>query len=424
MKKFAKTLVVRILGWQVRRLQRKNNFKVVAVVGSIGKTSTKLAIARVLSARYRVQYQEGNYNDIVTVPLIFFGHSLKRLFGPVAWLKIFISNERQLRQAYPFDVVVLEIGTDSPGQVAAHGKYLRVNLAVVTAITPEHMELFGDIDAVAREELSVARYADRLLVNYDLCPEPYLKDLDVPFNTYGFNQQADHNVTRVSFTKRGVSFTVRLHKKPIIHITHTSIAKAQLYSLSAAVVVGSELGLQESDIKTGVQSVTPVSGRLQLLAGLNDTTIIDDTYNASPDAVKLSLETLYAMAASQRIALLGSMNELGTYSEEAHTEVGRFCDPEKLDMVVTVGADANHFLATAAEARGCRVKKFDNPYDAGEFAKRVIQPGAVVLAKGSQNGVFAEEAVKLLLADPKDADRLVRQSEDWLRKKAEASGRG
>src|SRR5690606_8645396 len=135
MKKFLKSLVVSVLAWQVNRLRRKNQFKIVGVVGSVGKTSTKLAIAQTLSKSMRVRYQEGNYNDIVTVPLIYFGQVEPSLFNPIAWIKVFINNQKQIKN-FPYDVVVIELGTDYPGQITAFAKYVNLNLAVVTGIAP------------------------------------------------------------------------------------------------------------------------------------------------------------------------------------------------------------------------------------------------------------------------------------------------
>src|SRR6185312_10227612 len=112
MKKLAKLIVATILGWQVRRLRKKNNFTVVAVTGSIGKTTTKMAIAQVLSQSFKVQYQEGNYNDLVSVPLVFFGKDMPNLYNPWAWLTIFWQTFLAAYKPYSYDVVVVELGTD------------------------------------------------------------------------------------------------------------------------------------------------------------------------------------------------------------------------------------------------------------------------------------------------------------------------
>jgi UDP-N-acetylmuramoyl-tripeptide--D-alanyl-D-alanine ligase len=156
---------------------------------------------------------------------------------------------------------------------------------------------------------------------------------------------------------------------------------------------------------------------MQRLKGIKDSLILDESYNASPDAVMAALDSLYQMQAPQKIALLGNMNELGDLSKQAHIDVGEYCEAKQLDLVVTLGPDANKYLAPAAEAKGCQVKIFTHPSKAGQFIRDQIKTGATILVKGSQNTVYAEEAIKELLADPGDAKLLVRQSKDWLLKK-------
>lgn len=390
MKKQAINLIATVLGWQVCRLYKKNNFKVVAVAGSIGKTSTKLAIATVLAKKYRVRSQEGNYNHVVSVPLVFFGQTMPNPYNPLAWLGVFAKNELKLRKRYPYDIVVVEVGTDAPGQIEELGAYLRVDIGVVTSIAPEHMEFFDDLDAVAKEELSLAGYSKKLFINKDLCDPKYLKNLPIPHQLYSLAEAKA--------------------------LVGGEIAnKARLYSISAAAAVAKEFGMNPDEIKKATGTIKPVSGRMQELAGINNSTIIDDTYNASPEAVAMALKTLYSFKAPQKIAILGNMNELGKHSEQAHEDIGKLCDPKQLDLVVTIGPDAIKSLAPAAEAIGCKVETFDSPYTAGEYLKRLVKPGAVILAKGSQNGVFAEETVKLLLADSADGAKLVRQSPKWLK---------
>ncbi len=401
MKKQAKRIVAAILGYQIRALTKKNDIKVIGVVGSIGKTSTKLAIAEVLQAGFRVRYQEGNYNDIVSVPLIFFGENIPSLFNPIAWLAVFWRNQRQLSRSYPYDVVVVELGSDEPGSILPFKKYLNLEIGVLTAITPEHMQAFGNMDAVAKEELAVSQFSSLVLANRDLCPRKYLPSAG-GLLTYGLDTAADF--------------------KPDAKTT-TGKSKAEIYSALAASAVARKLGMNAGAIEKGLENIKPVPGRMQRLAGVNGSTIIDDSYNASPNAVKLALNTLYETEAPQKIAVLGNMNELGDYSKKAHEEIGDLCDPKQLELVVTIGPDANKYLAPAASAKECRVHSFDSPYDAGDFLKPVIKKGAVVLVKGSQNKVFAEEAIKSFLADPADVAKLVRQSEDWMKVKKKAFSR-
>jgi UDP-N-acetylmuramoyl-tripeptide--D-alanyl-D-alanine ligase len=120
------------------------------------------------------------------------------------------------------------------------------------------------------------------------------------------------------------------------------------------------------------------------------------------------------MPQKYKIAILGSMNELGDESQAAHEEIGAYCDPHKLSLVITVGNAAKEYLAPAAQAAGCTVQSFLSPYEAGNYATDFVTSNTAVLAKGSQNGVFAEEAIKPLLADKTDALKLVRQSPYWM----------
>lgn len=416
-KKLARSVIVAVLGWQVRRLRRKHDFKVVVVAGSIGKTSTKFAIAQVLSERFRVQFQKGNYNDLVTAPLVFFDQSMPSLFNPIAWMLVIVRNERKLHRPLPYDVVVIEVGTDGPGQIAAFEKYLHADVAVLTAITPEHMEFFADIDAVAAEELCVQDYADVVLANADLISDRHLEFIE-RLETYALHNTATYKISKFTFQKEGVAFSLTKNGKQLISASHAGISEPHLYSLTAAASVADWLGMAPEEIVAGMTHVQSVSGRMQSLRGINNSTIIDDTYNASPEATRAALETLYRIGASQKIALLGNMNELGDHSKGAHKEIGRLCDPNELDELVTLGPDANEFLATSAEEVGCKVTRFDTPYDAGEYLKGQIKDGAAILVKGSQNRVYAEEAIKAILSDPKDVSKLVRQSPAWLKKKA------
>ncbi|HEX5395088.1 MAG TPA: Mur ligase family protein [Candidatus Saccharimonadales bacterium] len=423
MKKLAKKAVAAILGYQVRALYKKNKFQVVAVAGSVGKTSTKLAIAKVLEANYRVQYQDGNYNDIVSVPLIFFGEKMPGLMNPLAWAAIFWRNQRKLSKPYPYDIVVVEAGTDMPGQINGFKSYLRVDLGVLTAIAAEHMEFFADLDAVAKEELGIAEFSTNLVYNKDLCDEKYLSGLAVSKLSYGINSKSDFQAANIVFKDEKCDFEVYRNGKRFLNTTNDLLAEPQLYSVIAAVAVAAQLGMDAAEIDKGLHNINPVSGRMSRLKGIKGSVILDDTYNASPEAMKAALKTLYRLKSPQKIAILGNMNELGNYSRNAHKEIGQICDPAQLNLVVTIGPDANNFLAPAAKARGCETATFNSPYDAGNFVKAKIEKGAVILAKGSQNKVFAEEAVKILLANKADSSKLVRQSADWLKIKQAAFGK-
>lgn len=413
-KKIGKALLCGVLERQVRRLRARNDFQIVAVVGSVGKTSTKLAIAHTLASSKRVQFQEGNYNDRLTVPLVLFGHTQPGLFDIAAWLRIFMKNERQLRKPYPYDIAVLELGTDGPGQIEQFA-YLAPELAVITAISEEHMEYFKTLDAVAREELAVGEFSKQMLLNLDDVAPEYRPTR--PFLGYGFDAAAQFQLLeRAGADLRAQRVVSKLQDTEVEFETKFLGVQGAKITLAAA-ATGSVLGMEPAAIRKAVTTLQPAAGRMQVLSGSKESILIDDTYNASPIAVKAALDVLYGADVQQRIAILGTMNEMGNGSPQMHRDVGAYCDPGKLDLVITIGADANRYLAEAAEERGCRVERCDNPWQAGNIAKAAIQEGAAVLAKGSQNRVFAEEALVPLLANPSDREKLVRQSNYWQQRK-------
>ncbi len=399
-------------------LRAKHDFTVVAVAGSVGKTSTKLAVARLLETTgKKVQYQEGNYNDRVSVPLVFFGETMPSLFNIFAWASVLLRMSQQIKQPYQYDAVVVELGTDGPGQLKDFA-YIQPDIIVVSAISPEHMLQFGTLDAVAEEELAVAEYSKKLLVNVADVDLKYLEGLK--YVSYGVEVNADYRATQTGV--RGVTgqrLAVSLPDGSELQVETAYSGKQGATIVLAAIAVADMLGVEPQQMSLAAASLQPFAGRLQVLEGTNGSILIDDTYNSSPLATRAALDVLYQADAKQKIAILGDMNELGDSSADEHRDLGAYCRADELDYVITIGVKSRDDLAPAAEAAGCRVKSFTSPVEAGKFVRAIIAPGALILAKGSQNGVFAEEAVKQLLKHPDDTSKLVRQSEEWLRKKTD-----
>jgi len=417
MKETFKKIIIKVLWLQVRRLQKKHTPIVIAVAGSVGKTGTKTAIATVLSRHMSVAWQKGNYNDIISVPLIFFNQKMPNIYNVAAWIKILIVAEYHIQTTYAFEAVVLEVGTDYRGNMELFKQHLHADYGVLTAISEEHMENFKDIDDVAEEELLIDKMSDTVIASADAVDKKYIKQID-PL-TYGEGPN-DCRITIKSLTKnfkRTVIFTTK--DDQAYKIQTSLIGKQNIPALAAAVLLASKLELTEKEIIAGLESITQLPGRMQLLKGEKGSLIIDDTYNAAPDAVISALDTLYEASAKQKIAILGQMNELGSFSETAHRRIGKHCNPKELSVVITIGPDANTFIAEEAEKRGCKVMRCPSPYHSADVARQFISVGTLVLVKGSQNQVFAEEAVKQLLDNPEDSNKLVRQSKSWLRIKNE-----
>jgi UDP-N-acetylmuramoyl-tripeptide--D-alanyl-D-alanine ligase len=418
----------RLFERQVRRLIRSHNLKVVAVAGSVGKTGTRNAVATVLAEKYVIQkLGRLGYNSELGLPLSVFGMDTPGwIANPFAWIWRIIRTERIIRGSYLPQVLVLELGTDHPGEIGRYLKYITPDLGIMTAVTPEHMQNFpGGLAQVAAEELLLASVSRQFLATQDDIPAFYRHkyiDHHPDRHYYGMGPDAEYGITMAQdslLDDSVVTITKNSHAR-LKHVTVQLKGESGAKAVIAAYATGDLLGLSAAQLKTGIAKIKPVSGRMNILSGLNGSTIIDDTYNSSPQALKAALLALARTASTgRRIAVLGSMNELGSDAPKYHTEAGILAS--QVDLLVTIGGLANKYLGPAAVQSGLdptRYKPADSPYAAGEYLKLVVKPGDVILVKGSQNGVFAEEAVALILQNSSDKSRLVRQSSAWLRDKA------
>lgn len=417
--RYIKSCLTKLFSAQMKRIIARNDIKIIGIVGSVGKTATKLAVAEILRSNYKVQVQQGNYNTPLSVPFIFFGRDLPNIYNPFGWFNAWLHAKRVASKTYPYEIVIVELGTDTPGDIIAYKPLLQLDVAIVTAISEEHMEHFESLDAVAKEELSVSRYAKSLIINCDDVSEEYLAKFlpsDMPATRYGFNG-GDYNFKVSREDDNRLKMIVDLKNGQKLEVPTKMIAEQSAKSIAAAIVIADRFGQEPSLIKEAAKAIMPPPGRMNLLNGIKESQIIDDSYNSSPLAAKAALKTLAEIEAPQKIAVLGQMNELGVFSAPSHRSVGELCQPGKIDLLITIGKDANGYLADAAAQNGCRVVRCHSPIEAGNILAGEIEHGAIVLVKGSQNGVFAEETIKLILADSKDTAKLVRQSDFWLNKK-------
>ena len=397
---------------------KHSEVKLVVVVGSVGKTSTKRAIADILSQRYRIRMHDGNHNTELAAPLAILGIEYpQNVHSFTQWLSVFHTARKHIRRPTDVDVIIQELGVDHPGDMTGFSKYLNPDIALVTAITPEHMEFFGTIEAVAQEEMFVSSFSKLVLINRDDVEGRFaVLENNSNFATYVTSGLAEYRFEQQDFlVESGYSGTIISPETTDgMAVTIKVVGEHSLRPIIGAVAVAKKLGLSSDEIIKGMALIKPVPGRMNILRGIGGTTIIDDTYNSSPAAASAALQTLYTFSqASQRIAILGDMNELGDTSQLEHEKLGSICDPGLLSWVVTVGTQTEKFLAPVARQRGCQVKVVKNAIEAGEFVRTVTEEGAVILAKGSQSGVYLEEAVKIL-CDLTEDDELVRQSSDWM----------
>lgn len=401
-------------------LEAHPDVKLVCVAGSVGKTSTKLAIATILSQQYRVRMHMGNHNAELSAPLaimdIPYPDNVRSIF---AWLKVFRLAKQRIKRPAEVDVIIQELGANKPGDIKAFGRYLQPDIGVITGVTPEHMEYFKTLDAVADEELSLANFSKIAVINRDDIDTRYAQLLVNPtVNTYGTSGLAEYSFQGEDFTlesgHKGYFTSPDFANLPAtLHV----VGEHNIRPIVGAVTVAVCFGMAPEAIVAGVEQVRPAPGRMNPLSGVNEVTIIDDTYNSSPAAAEMALKTLVSLPAPQHIALLGSMNELGELSAAEHQRIGQLCQPGMIDWVVTIGEEAAQYLAPAAASNGCAVRSFPDAISAGAFVHSKLDRGAIVLAKGSEGGIFAEEAIKIILRSTNDTKKLVRQEPVWLEAK-------
>jgi UDP-N-acetylmuramoyl-tripeptide--D-alanyl-D-alanine ligase len=283
------------------------------------------------------------------------------------------------------------------------------------------MEFFNTIDAVAQEELTTGNFSQIAVINRDDIEGRFASFLtNSNVDTYGTTGAAEYRFEVEDFTvENGYKGSVIMPEldQPL-SATLKVVGEHSIRPAMGAVAVAAKMGLMPDEIAKGLALIRPVAGRMNILKGVQDSIIIDDTYNSSPLAASSALQALYSLQSPQRIAILGSMNELGVTSATEHEKLGLLCDPQLLSWVVTVGEEAEKYLAPAARRRGCQVRSFKSAIDAGGFVHSSMERNAIVLAKGSQGGVYTEEAVKILCIMDED-EKLVRQSPQWMLTKEE-----
>jgi len=393
----------------------------IVVAGSVGKTSTKIAIGTVLNEKLRVRLHEGNHNAELSAPLAILGVAFPsdiKSFGQ--WFTVFRAVRRRIKQPADVDVVIQELGTDAIGQIPHFGTYLTPDIAVVTSVAPEHMEFFKTLDAVAAEELSVVNYSKSALINRDDIPGVYAAGITNPnISTYGTTDVAEYRFVTDDYTfEDGFSglFSAAGFADSITANLHV-VGEHSIRAAVAAGAVAVKLGFSPAEATKAMTKIRAVSGRMNILRGVNDSIIIDDSYNSSPLAVASALRALYQMNVPQKMVVLGSMNELGDMSAQAHADIGAMCDPLQLTHVITVGEEAEKYLAPAARTHGCHVVSFKSSIEAAAYAHKFLERGGAVLFKGSQGGIYLEEGIKVLLHSTEEEEQLVRQTPEWLQKK-------
>ena len=414
-----------------RQVLEKYDPEVVGVTGSIGKTSSKEAIVRVLSAKYSVRGSIKNYNNELGLPLTILGLSSPGS-SLVGWLTvlaravgmiIFIDKE------YP-EVLVLEMGIDKPGDMDYLLSIVKLKVAVLTYVGSSHLEQFGTTVRLREEKAKIFNGLDRsgyALVNMDFPDaDKVIENTKNKVITYGFAEEAEVRAQNVIYrfqdeeasSLAGVNFKIHYKDSYIPVLIPSVIGHPAIYAALAGAAAGFAFGLNGIEVSEALRGLEAPKGRLHLIAGKNGSMIIDDTYNAAPQSTLAALEVLDSVkqpAITTKWVVLGDMLELGAESEKGHTEVGRRVAEIAKARLLYIGKEAHYYAlgARKAELAEERIQAFNNHEEVIEYLEARLKPHDLVLVKGSQ-GMRMEKIVKALMAEPNTAaEQLVRQGPDW-----------
>ncbi|MEK9154436.1 MAG: UDP-N-acetylmuramoyl-tripeptide--D-alanyl-D-alanine ligase [Patescibacteria group bacterium] len=422
-----KKSVVLILTSEARMTLARYRPKVIAITGSMGKTTAKDAIYAALSDTLHVRKSEKSFNSELGVPLTILG--LENAWkNPLRWAENIVRGLWLIiiKTSYPA-WLVLEIGADRPGDIRNIARWLRPHIVVITGVPeiPVHVEFFSSPEELAREKRALAEYmaGGTLVLNGD---DSRMVDLCSEFRkntvTYGFGNYNEWYASHLAIMyekKKPTGIRFKLHHKdlPAIPVSIRGVlGMPRAYAVLAAFAVANIAGIPETSVARSLLQWMPPPGRMRILKGRNGSIIIDDTYNSSPAAALSALDTLKEIKAPRRIAILGDMLELGRYAAEAHKNLGiRAADCA--DHLLTIGfrsrASAEAALDAGMSDGNIRQYEQSESRRAGEELKNELQEGDVVLVKGSQS-MRMERTVELLMAEPERAgELLVRQEEEW-----------
>jgi len=385
----------------VRRLAiltlKKYQPGVIAVTGSVGKTSTKEAILSVLKNSRFVRATHGNFNNELGLPLTILG-DYQKIIGKMFWVRVIGMAILKLifKFKYP-EILILEYAADKPGDIKNLLDVAKPQIGVITAVgdIPSHVEFYSGPDAVAREKskiLEVLPSTGFAVLNID---DKYVSEMKTRTKayimTYGFSPEAAIQIT--NFENRiedgkpaGISFKLNYGGSFVPVRIDNCFGKPQAYAAAAAAAVGFAFGMNLVKVSEALRDYQSPPQRTKMTPAIKDSFLIDDSYNASPISMKAAIELAQSLKFKRKIAVLGDMLEIGKYTIEAHEEIGKLI-PQVFDILVTVGPRSK-FIAESASKSGMVIKNiysFEIADDAKRKVQEIMKKGDLVLIKGSHS---------------------------------------
>jgi UDP-N-acetylmuramoyl-tripeptide--D-alanyl-D-alanine ligase len=363
------TLVaLQILATAVRKLWGK---VVIGITGSMGKTTTKEAIAHLLSVRHRVHRTKGNFNNHFGLPL------------------------GLLTLEPEYDLSVIEMGMSHAGEIAALARMAQPNEGVVTTVAPVHLEFFDSIAGIARAKYELIEalpaHGTAVLNADDEYVSQFGRDFKGKVILFGLRSTADVRAEHIEVIgAEGTRFDLVCQgvRQPV----HSPLlGQHNVYNVLAAAAVAMEHGITASEIAAALPKLEAADKRGQVVQ-VGNVSVLYDCYNSSPKALMAAVDTLACMPACRRIVVAGEMLELGASGEQLHRDCGQYIAGKKLDFLLGVRGLAK-VMVDAATAAGTQAGFVTSPEEAGEWLAREARDGDVVLLKASR-GVKLEKALE------------------------------
>ncbi|MDP3962368.1 MAG: UDP-N-acetylmuramoyl-tripeptide--D-alanyl-D-alanine ligase [bacterium] len=425
MKSFIKKIVISVLEAEAKVILKKYNPFIVAITGSVGKTSAKDAIYTVLDGTSsHVRKSQKSFNSEIGVPLTVLGCD-NAWSNPFLWLKNILYGLELilLKSEYP-NCLILEVGADHPGDIQRITKWLKPDIAVITKVSavPVHVEFFPSRGHLLKEKSYLVKALKKdgtaILSEDDEDVKAMSKDIPQKSLTFGVRHSSSVSASHDSIVYEekggikipvGMAFKLNYTGNSLPVMARGVLGIQQVYPYLAATAVGISRNIILTDIVKSLNTHVAPRGRMNIVPGVNNTVIIDDTYNSSPDALHEALLVLGKIETTgKKIAVLGDMMELGKFSIDEHKKAGELAR-RVASVVVTVGQ--------RSKIMGDNIISFNTSSEAGEYVRRMAGRGDAILVKGSQS-MRMEKVVKDLLAEPeKAAELLVRQDPEWLARK-------
>lgn len=363
----------------VRALQKLASYKrnmydipVIAVTGSVGKTSTKDIIASVMSKEYKVLKTEGNYNNQLGVPL-----TILRLKDHTA--------------------MVVEMGMNHLGEISILTQIANPTVAVITNIGTAHIGLLGSRNNILKAKLEILEGLQsdgKVVINND---NDLLHDWNMNSNgrydvvTYGIDNIS--NVMAYNIVPNENESTYNIDIKGKTYSVHIGIGGSHFVSNSlCAIAIGRIFNINMENILDGIANFELTKRRMEIKQYNNEIKVINDCYNANYDSMKAGLEYLSKTLNNKKIAVLGDMLELGEYSEELHRKVGKEVAKNNIDILITVGPESK-YIADEACKKGFdsqNVYTYDSNNEAIEKLKQLLEENQSILIKASSGMKFQE----------------------------------